>query len=177
MKTLNRIVIIGGTVAVVAMAMAAVTFDPVTAKGFVGKGDVQLTYGWNDKTFQSKAAGVTFEVNRTVSTVYTWECLNTNNGRTSEKDADSTTKSKGVYTSVGRDSKGRITGFVLNGFASGEETIINSSTAVTGVCTGQSVPVRDLDGNIIITSETTATANLFVNSEGVKYQLPYDLPL
>src|SRR3990170_2451923 len=33
----------------VGTALAAVIFDPVTGEGFVGKGDVQLVFGWNNK--------------------------------------------------------------------------------------------------------------------------------
>ena len=34
-------------------AFAAVTFDPATGKGFVGKGDVQIAYNLNNKQIQT----------------------------------------------------------------------------------------------------------------------------
>lgn len=43
-----------------APAGAAVTFDGSTGTGFVGKGDVQTAFGWNDAKLQARAAGVTF---------------------------------------------------------------------------------------------------------------------
>ena len=45
------------TVLAVLPAMAAVTFDPSTGTGFVGKGDVQLAFGWNNPQIQSILTG------------------------------------------------------------------------------------------------------------------------
>lgn len=42
-------------------ASAAVSVDPATGNGFIGKGDVQLAYGWNNATLQNNAAGVDFQ--------------------------------------------------------------------------------------------------------------------
>jgi hypothetical protein len=44
------LVVIGASV-----ALAAVTFNPMTGEGFVGKGDVQLIYGWNNQQLQLNA--------------------------------------------------------------------------------------------------------------------------
>jgi hypothetical protein len=41
--------------AVVSIASAAVTFDPEEGTGFVGKGDVQVAFGWNNKQLQANA--------------------------------------------------------------------------------------------------------------------------
>lgn len=41
-------------------AYAAVTFDPETGTGFVGKGDVQEPFGWNNKQLQDNASDVGF---------------------------------------------------------------------------------------------------------------------
>lgn len=41
-------------------SFASVTFDATTGLGFVGKGDVQLAFGWNNATLQNNASGVTF---------------------------------------------------------------------------------------------------------------------
>jgi hypothetical protein len=45
---------------VVLPAAASVTFDPLTGTGFVGKGDVQSAFGWNNQQLQANAAGVSF---------------------------------------------------------------------------------------------------------------------
>jgi hypothetical protein len=46
-------------------AFATVTFDPTTGVGFVGKGDVQIAFGWNNSQLQKNASGVTFTYNET----------------------------------------------------------------------------------------------------------------
>ena len=33
---------------IVSSALASVTFDSATGKGFVGKGDVQIAFNWNN---------------------------------------------------------------------------------------------------------------------------------
>ena len=43
-------------------AAATVTFYPETGTGFVGKGDVQSAFGWNNADAQNKMSGVTFQV-------------------------------------------------------------------------------------------------------------------
>jgi hypothetical protein len=41
-------------------AFAAVTFDPETGTGFVGKGDVQSPFGWNNAKMQQRHDSITF---------------------------------------------------------------------------------------------------------------------
>jgi hypothetical protein len=41
-------------------AYAAVTFNPATGDGFVGKGDVQFAFGWNNHALQANGEDVTF---------------------------------------------------------------------------------------------------------------------
>lgn len=41
-------------------AASAATLDPATGSGFVGKGEIQTAYGWNNTTLQKNASGVTF---------------------------------------------------------------------------------------------------------------------
>jgi hypothetical protein len=53
-------------------AIAAVTFDPATGNGFVGKGDVQLAFGWNNKELQANAKNVSFTYEETAE--YTLLC-------------------------------------------------------------------------------------------------------
>lgn len=53
-------------------AGAAVTFDPETGTGFVGKGDVQTAFGWNNKVMQSNHQAVTFTYDS--SAQYSQDC-------------------------------------------------------------------------------------------------------
>lgn len=50
-------------VVAVSVALAIVTFDPSTGAGFVGKGDVQLAFGWNNATLQQNANAIGFSYN------------------------------------------------------------------------------------------------------------------
>jgi hypothetical protein len=45
---------------VVPWALADVSFDESSGMGFVGKGDVQLAFGWNNKDVQANGADVFF---------------------------------------------------------------------------------------------------------------------
>ena len=49
------------------VASAAVTFDSDTGVGFVGKGDVQLAFGWNNTQLQKNAPGVAFSSSQEAS--------------------------------------------------------------------------------------------------------------
>jgi hypothetical protein len=60
---------------VAGMAFAAVTFDADTGEGYVGKGDVQTAYGWNNKQLQDNAEGLTFTYE--ASGEYTLVCSRT----------------------------------------------------------------------------------------------------
>lgn len=43
-----------------ATTFASVTFDVTTGKGFIGKGDVQLLFGWNNAEMQANASSLIF---------------------------------------------------------------------------------------------------------------------
>jgi hypothetical protein len=64
LKSTKRITAaVGVTVATLMLAPAAnaaVTFNDTTGTGFVGKGDVQVAFGWNNKQLQTNATGVSF---------------------------------------------------------------------------------------------------------------------
>lgn len=101
-------------------ALAIVSVDLDTGVGFVGKGDVQLVYGWNNKALQDNASSVRFRLNSETVTEVSWECTNQNNDKVQERSRTTTTSLQGLVTTVARDnSKGKdgpVTGFNLNGF-------------------------------------------------------------
>lgn len=107
-------------------ATAAVTFDPGTGTGFVGKGDVQLAFGWNNTQLQSRATGVSFAAVSETVTEVSWICTNTKNENTQERARTTTTSTSGIVSGVTRDSKKQVSGFNLTGY-SGTATE-NSST-------------------------------------------------
>src|SRR5918999_3996182 len=106
-------------------AYAAVTFDPTTGQGFVGKGDVQLAFGWNNKQLQTNAAGVSFEFESVAVTEVSWVCTNDRNENIQERERTTTTTTTDVVNSIARE-RNQITGFNLLGFD--EESSTESST-------------------------------------------------
>lgn len=56
-----------GMLAMGGTAAAAVTYDPATGHGFVGKGEVQIAYGWNNSALQKNAKDVTFTSSQAAS--------------------------------------------------------------------------------------------------------------
>ena len=145
-------------------ALALVTFNPATGTGFVGKGDVQLAYAWNNKQLQDNAGGVSFVYDQTTSYegVCTWT---TGAGTRGERihNVDHTT-STAVLSTVGYEARknsngkdGSITGFFLNGFGSTVSTG-GSAPYVGGPCHGN--PGNDAVWSSV--SATGSTGGLFV---------------
>lgn len=100
------------------VAFAAITIDD-NGVGFVGKGDVQLAFGWNNAQLQSNASGVSFkltDVSETVTEV-SWQCTNSNNENIQQRERTTTSSSStvGLLESVAR-VRNQITGFNINGF-------------------------------------------------------------
>lgn len=110
---------VAGAMAAGSIAGAAVIFDPATGIGFVGKGDVQLAFDWNNKALQEKADDLEFSVvtTETNGEQQTWVCTNSNNENLQQRARTTTTTSEvaGVFDSVARDKK-QITGFTLEGY-------------------------------------------------------------
>ncbi len=118
-------------------AMAAVQFDPTNGTGFIGKGDVQLAFGWNNKELQSNASGVTFTYTEETEyeAVCTWV---TGEGTRGEKTHNvKHKKSSDVTSTVDYDPrvKNQITGFTLKGF--GASTSEGEEPVVGGACQGE----------------------------------------
>ena len=101
-------------------AFATVTFDPNTGTGFVGKGDVQTVFGWNNGELQRNAGGVSFEYN--VSEVYECVCSWTTGEGTHGEQTHfvNHTKDLSIDAGVSYDARTRrqITGFILTGYGS-----------------------------------------------------------
>jgi hypothetical protein len=99
---------------------SAITFDPATGLGFVGKGDVQYTFGWNNAQLQNGAAGVQFQVNSVEISEVSWTChkftgQNGTNEIIQERARTTTTSTQGVIAHVVRE-RNQITGFYLTGY-------------------------------------------------------------
>ena len=66
-------------------ASADWSVDTTTGPGFVGKGDVQDAFGWNDHDLQANYTDVTFALNAKSTSTTTWSCFNSNNRKTQDR--------------------------------------------------------------------------------------------
>jgi len=106
-------------------ALFAVTFDAATGEGFVGKGNVQSAFGWNNAALQLCAPigdvnCVEFRAETTTET--TWQCRNSNNQNIQERTRTATTS--GVFNDTSREPRNRnqVTGFLLTGYTGAATT-------------------------------------------------------
>jgi hypothetical protein len=120
-------------VAASAMVMAAVTFDSGTGTGFVGKGDLQLLYGWNNKGLQDNAASVQFRASSATVTETTWTCDRDAGPQTQERANTTTTTTQGIVSSIARE-RNQITGFILNGYNGAPQVTEEHDGPAIGSC-------------------------------------------
>jgi hypothetical protein len=107
----------------------AAKFDPETGTGFVGKGEVQGVFGWNNHQLQANADDVQFRAFSEVVTKISWKCTTSPPSETTvELSQTTTTTIQGLLQTVARTGpQGQNTGFNLVGY-NGEPT--ESSTTV-----------------------------------------------
>jgi hypothetical protein len=105
----------GGDGREVDVAAKAVTLPTADQPGFVGKGDVQTAFGWNNARMQANHTDVTFEYDNTVtiSWVCTWTTGPTHNRQTHSTNYTFTT---GVAATIASESRrtGQWTGWILS---------------------------------------------------------------
>jgi hypothetical protein len=156
------------------VASAAVIFDSNTGTGFVGKGDIQVLYGWNNQKLQQNAAGVSFYYDATDT--YDVECYweTTTGGPHPNTIVHDITvpRHTNVSSSIAYESRknsnglnGPVTGFYLNGF--GSTTSQGTVPVVGGSCPGAS----DV-ATIIAVTLTSSNGGLSVSFGGTSYPLP-----
>jgi hypothetical protein len=154
-------------------AYASVTFDATTGTGFVGKGDVQLAFGWNNQALQANAAGVTFSYNATDS--YEAVCsFTTGEGTRGEQTHNiDHNRSVTVTSSIAYEARkqtgglGQITGFNLTGLGATTESG-GEVPVVGGACMGN----EGHDGLWSSVNLVSSTGGLFVNHGGASVALP-----
>ena len=95
------------------MASAAWNVDD-DGIGFVGKGDVQIAFGWNNQALQFSAEYVQFQISSETVSEVSWICTK-DNENTQERARTTTETKQGVLDSIAR-LKNQITGFNLTGF-------------------------------------------------------------
>lgn len=128
-KNLKTTLGIAACLAVAGIAYAAVIVDD-QGVGFVGKGDVQLKFDWNNAQLQANVGNVKFQISSTEVSVTesTWTCDRDGGPQTQERarTTTTTTTTQGLLSSVAR-FKNQVTGFNLNGF-NGAPTVTPSTT-------------------------------------------------
>lgn len=115
-------------------ANAAVVVDD-DGKGFVGKGDIQLIYDWNNASLQScvnnssspDSGCLSFRIATNQITESTWTCTHPTNGRTNERARTTTTSTQALVSAIARVKK-QVTGFNLNGFVEGADPVTTTTT-------------------------------------------------
>ena len=146
-------------------AFASVTFDPATGLGWVGKGDVQLAFGWNNQAAQANAKAVSFSYNATDT--YDVGCeWSTGTNHVVVHDI-TVPKHTSVSSSVLSDPRktGQWTGYNLNGLGA---TVTDGSVPVVGAtCPGNSGL-----GLVTDVTLTGSTGGLYVNYGGTSVLLP-----
>lgn len=150
------------------VAMAEVTFDPATGTGFVGKGDVQSVFGWNNAMLQANAGALTFTYVALDS--YTAVCtFTTGTGTRGQRTHNVTHRtSTGVSNLIDSSPRTRmqVTGFRLNGIASSSVTQ-GAVPVVGGACPGN----QGHDGVWTSATMTSSTAALTVNLGTTSHQI------
>jgi hypothetical protein len=158
------------SLALASPASAAVTFNPATGAGFVGKGDVQLAFNWNNANLQKNASGVSFNYASTDSyeATCTWT---TGEGTRGEKvhNVDHN-KSTSVSSAISYDARVRnqITGFNLTGLGT-TTTTGGEVPVVGGTCPGN----PGTDGTWTAVALTGSTGGLYVVYSTTSVQLFY----
>lgn len=151
------------TLALATPATAAVTFDSATGTGFVGKGDVQTAFTWNNQQLQGNASGLsfTYESEATYEAECTWT---TGEGKKGQKTHTVSQKKKtSVESAVTHDArvKNQITGFKLNGF--GATTVTGTVPVLGSECLGEGA-----NGTYTSVIEVGSTSGgLYVNHAGL----------
>jgi hypothetical protein len=165
MKKLPFLAAAAALVATASVAYAIVTFDPITGAGFVGKGDVQLVYGWNNQALQANEGSVMFRATSVSTTEWTCSRINPA-GKEVVVNRNQTATSQGLVSSTARRNSsginGPVTGFNLNGYDGGEPTIVEDGHAL-GSCPPAGGNPFEHDGN----EETTQGATVVqVSNDG-----------
>lgn len=161
---MRRVLMMSGLAVVVAAAVAsaAVTFDPATGSGFVGKGDVQLALGLNNKQVQTTALTFTYSSVDTADVTCEWDTVTGGKFSKTIHHVVVNQKEAAVNSTVAYDAriKNQITGYSLTGFSS-----VSSSGSIPEI--GGACPNSN-DGVVTDVVATGSTGGLFVN--GVRLQ-------
>lgn len=161
-------------------AWASVTFDPDTDTGFVGKGDVQMAFGWNNSQAQKNATSVLFTYESDQSYDVTCEWTTVTGGKNSKTIYHAVTnhKSTSVTDTVAYDArlKNQYTGYNLTGAGSTVTTgtpvpNIGDACPQGGGLSDSDPPANDAVVTDVEIDPASVISGLFVTFNGIKVQL------
>jgi hypothetical protein len=167
----RSIIAVAGAIALTAtVAFAAVTFDPITGEGFVGKGEVQEAFGWNNRQLQADADEVEFRYVGTTEQItdYSWTCTHpTNLSNTQERSraVTETASVQGIVDHVARE-RNQITGFILDGYDGQPQTSISTSS--------EGPQLWSCATNWTISEQTTDVGDLIETGGGLQVRFDSD---
>lgn len=149
--------------AAVAWAAATVTFDPATGSGFVGKGDVQLAFGWNNAQMQSRATALSFQLTDEAS--YAYDCewwTGPDRNRRRHEVTHQRTRSVNAGVDYVPRSRSQVNGFFLTGFG----TVTTSGQPMPAI--GSECPGTPGTGAVVVDVVDLGStgAQLFVSFNG-----------
>jgi hypothetical protein len=142
-------------------ASAEVTFNPATGTGFVGKGDVQSAFEWNDAGLQAHADGISFTF--AVSATWNVPCVN-NKARTPVFHVFKrhTSFDAGIVAHVARENPNdKVTGFILTGFDGSSSDNHNLSCPGIWEANGEPTLVSGSNGTSLFVHHGDETRQLF----------------
>ena len=130
--------------AVTVAAYATVTYNLATGVGFVGKGDLQTPWGWNNAALQANAEGVDFYYAASSTNSYSAVCeFTTGEGTPGQRTHQVTHKTDvvaAVNASVAHETRkngpGMVTGFNLTGLGATTTTSSGTIPVVGDPCPG-----------------------------------------
>jgi hypothetical protein len=169
----NKLIMRKFTIALILIALvfvatavsASVTFDAETGTGFVGKGDVQLIYGWNNQALQANAGDVQFQAMTSVESERSWICTNSNNENTQERERTTTTTTAGVVASIAR-MKNQVTGFILAGYSGAPVVTLTTDGPMLNSCPSGPWSLTTPAGDPVVISSSSSLA---VSTNGVDW--------
>lgn len=140
----------------------SVSFNSADGTGFVGKGDVQTAFGWNNATLQNNADGVSFSYNATQTYAATCTWI-TGEGTKGEKTHNvDHNKTAEINSDISYDARKhqQIDGFILTGFGTVSES--GEVPEVGAPCPGN----PGTDGVWTAVTLTGSSGGLYVNYDG-----------
>jgi hypothetical protein len=163
------------TLALATAASATVTFDPGTGLGFVGKGDVQLVYGWNNAAAQRNIPSITFSYEKDVSydATCTWDTVTGGKNSKIITHIVTTSHTFAVSDAVQWDARvhNQIDGIFLTGL--GSETVTGSPPPNVGdSCVGGDInpntnqPIFGQITDVEVSPDSSTVGTLFVTYNG-----------